>query len=192
MFVLISACNYFYMIEIIRAVRSIIPAAKLTFLFLRMYLYSKIRRRSSTFSFNKTLVINFFFFTHSFRLIFLSYLPCSLQSSLELSPTILLQSSTQAFPPGCIWNTIGRHMMWPKFPSAGVRCRHYKTQFFCSWSYPKEEGRIVWSPYALCMDHATVQSVSGQQRLQPLLLVWELPLYHCTFLDLTDWFAIRI
>ncbi len=41
LFVPISAYNYFYMIEIIRAVRSIIPATELTFLSLHMYLYSK-------------------------------------------------------------------------------------------------------------------------------------------------------
>ncbi len=37
----ISAYNYFYMIEIIRAVRFIIPAMEVTFLSLHMYLYSK-------------------------------------------------------------------------------------------------------------------------------------------------------
>ncbi len=42
LFVPISAYNYFYMIKIIRAVRSIIPAAELTFLSLHMYLYSKV------------------------------------------------------------------------------------------------------------------------------------------------------
>ncbi len=33
--------NYFYMIEIIQAARSIIPAMELTFLSLHIYLYSK-------------------------------------------------------------------------------------------------------------------------------------------------------
>ncbi len=41
LFVPISAYNYFYMIEIIRVARSIIPAIELTFLSLHMYLYSK-------------------------------------------------------------------------------------------------------------------------------------------------------
>ncbi len=42
LFVPISVYNYFYIIEIIRAVHSIIPAAELTFLFLHTYLYSKV------------------------------------------------------------------------------------------------------------------------------------------------------
>ncbi len=41
LFVPISMYNCFYMIEIIRAARSGIPATELTFLFLHMYLYSK-------------------------------------------------------------------------------------------------------------------------------------------------------
>ncbi len=41
LFVPISAYNYFYMIEIIRAVRSIIPATGPTFVSFHMYLYSK-------------------------------------------------------------------------------------------------------------------------------------------------------
>ncbi len=41
LFVWISAYNYFYMIEIIRAARSIIPAIELTFLSLHMHLYPK-------------------------------------------------------------------------------------------------------------------------------------------------------
>ncbi len=41
LFATIFAYYYFYMIEIIRAVRSIIPAEELTLLSLHMYLYSK-------------------------------------------------------------------------------------------------------------------------------------------------------
>ncbi len=41
LFVPIYAYNYFYMIEIIRAAHSIIPAAEVPFLSLHMYLYSK-------------------------------------------------------------------------------------------------------------------------------------------------------
>ncbi len=46
LFVPISAYNYFYMIEIIRAAHSIIPAAELTYLYFHMYLYSKQQTRS--------------------------------------------------------------------------------------------------------------------------------------------------
>ncbi len=41
LFVPISAYNYFYMTEIIRVARSMIPATELTFLSRHMYLYSK-------------------------------------------------------------------------------------------------------------------------------------------------------
>ncbi len=40
-FIPISAYNYFYMIKIIRAVHSIIPAIEQTFLSIHAYLYSK-------------------------------------------------------------------------------------------------------------------------------------------------------
>ncbi len=50
--------NYFYMNEIIRAARYIIPAAELTFLSLRMYLYSKLEVRSRQILFNLLTLIS--------------------------------------------------------------------------------------------------------------------------------------
>ncbi len=77
LFVLIFAYNHFYIIEIIRAACSIIPATELTLLSLHMYLYSKVSRQLRANYYRSFFDCSFNFFSKSLKIflkIFLKFI----------------------------------------------------------------------------------------------------------------------